>query len=81
MLGPAEKRLTVHFLRDDRAINIHWFLSLEDAHDRLDNWRREYNPARVHSSPLNNITQAQMIRALCKGENHGFSTALILGKR
>jgi putative transposase len=24
----------------DECLNIHWFLSLEDAQDKLDNWRR-----------------------------------------
>ncbi|EBW3196925.1 transposase, partial [Salmonella enterica subsp. enterica serovar Gaminara] len=28
----------------DECLNIHWFLSLEDAQEKLDNWRREYNP-------------------------------------
>ena len=27
----------------DECLNIHWFLSLEDAQDKLDNWRREYD--------------------------------------
>lgn len=27
----------------DECLNIHRFLSLEDAQDKLDNWRREYN--------------------------------------
>ncbi|MEC4065216.1 integrase core domain-containing protein, partial [Klebsiella pneumoniae] len=34
----------------DECLNIHWFLSLEDAQDKLDNWRREYNHERTHSS-------------------------------
>ncbi len=32
----------------DECLNIHWFLSLEDAQDKLDNWRREYNHERTH---------------------------------
>jgi putative transposase len=37
----------------DECLNFYWFLSLEDAQDKLDNWRREYNHERTHSS-LNN---------------------------
>ncbi|WP_316549390.1 integrase core domain-containing protein, partial [Klebsiella michiganensis] len=29
---------------------LRWLLSLEDAQDKLDNWRREYNHERTHSS-------------------------------
>ncbi len=42
------KRLPVRFQTDngslrDECLNIHWFLSLEDAQDKLDKWRREYS--------------------------------------
>ena len=43
----------------DECLNIHWFLSLEDAHDKLDNWRREYN----------DMTPAEFIRTLRKDED------------
>lgn len=46
----------------DECLNIHWFLSLEDAQDKLDNWRREYNHERTHSS-LNDMTPAEFIRS------------------
>ncbi|HBN5853797.1 MULTISPECIES: integrase core domain-containing protein, partial [Klebsiella pneumoniae complex] len=49
------------------CLNIHWFLSLEDAQDKLDNWRREYNHERTHSS-LNDMTPAEFIRSLRKDE-------------
>ncbi|EBC0450228.1 IS3 family transposase, partial [Salmonella enterica] len=39
----------------DECLNIHWFLSLEDAQEKTDNWRREYNHERMHSS-LNDMT-------------------------
>ncbi|EEP6392166.1 transposase, partial [Salmonella enterica subsp. enterica] len=52
----------------DECLNIHWFLSLEDAQNKLDNWRREYNRERTHSS-LNNLTPAEFIRSLQKGED------------
>lgn len=49
----------------DECLNIHWFLSLEDAQDKLDNWRWEYNHERTHSS-LNDMTPAEFIRSLRK---------------
>ncbi|HBW2290169.1 TPA: IS3 family transposase [Klebsiella pneumoniae] len=52
----------------DECLNIHWFLSLEDAQDKLDNWRREYNHERTHSS-LNDMTPAEFIRNLRKDED------------
>ena len=52
----------------DECLNIHWFLSLEDAQDKLDNWRREYNHERTHSS-LNDMTPAEFIRSLRKDED------------
>ena len=52
----------------DECLNIHWFLSLEDAQDKLDNWRREYNHERMHSS-LNDMTPAEFIRSLRKDED------------
>ncbi|EIN7487030.1 IS3 family transposase [Salmonella enterica subsp. enterica serovar Carno] len=52
----------------DGCLNIHWFLSLEDAQEKTDNWRREYNHERMHSS-LNDMTPAEFIRSLRKDED------------
>lgn len=52
----------------DECLNIHWFLSLDDAQDKLDNWRREYNHERTHSS-LNDMTPAEFIRSLQKDKD------------
>ena len=67
------KRLPVRIQTDngslrDECLNIHWFLSLKDAQDKLDNWRREYNHERTHSS-LNDMTPAEFIRSLRKDED------------
>jgi putative transposase len=49
------------------CLNASWFLSLADAGDRLEAWRREYNEERPHGS-LGNLTprafaeQAQQAR-------------------
>ena len=48
-------------------LNASWFLSVADARDRLEGWRREYNQERPHGS-LQNLTprafaeQAQQAR-------------------
>lgn len=63
----------------DECLNIHWFLSLADAQDKLGNLRREYDCERTHSS-LNDMTPAEFIRSLQKDEDLSFSIALILGQ-
>jgi putative transposase len=37
------------------CLNEHWFLSLDDARDKVEAWRREYNEQRPHSA-LGNTT-------------------------
>jgi putative transposase len=32
------------------CLNQHWFLSLEEAQDRVDDWRHDYNEHRPHSA-------------------------------
>lgn len=67
---PTDNPFTESFngsLRDE-CLNIHWFLSLEDAQEKLDNWRREYNHERTHSS-LNGMAPAEFIRSLRKDED------------
>ena len=34
----------------DECLNLHWFLSLEDARGKIEAWRTEYNCFRPHSS-------------------------------
>ncbi|WP_434058093.1 integrase core domain-containing protein [Enterobacter bugandensis] len=38
---------------------MHWFLSLENAQDKLDYWRREYNCERTQPS-LNDMTPVEL---------------------
>jgi putative transposase len=45
----------------DECLNMHWFLSLEDAYEKITNWVQEYNHYRPHSS-LNGKTPAQVVR-------------------
>lgn len=32
------------------SVNVHWFLSLDDARDKIELWRIDYNRFRPHSS-------------------------------
>lgn len=34
----------------DECLNTHWFLSLEDARQKIEHWRQDYNHFRPHSS-------------------------------
>ena len=37
----------------DECLNVNWFLSMDDAQDKIEAWRNEYNSFRPHSS-INN---------------------------
>jgi putative transposase len=39
----------------DECLNVNWFLSLEDAQEKIELWRQEYNHFRPHNS-LNDLT-------------------------
>ena len=32
------------------CLNAHWFLSLDDARQKMEEWRRDYNEVRPHSA-------------------------------
>lgn len=49
----------------DECLNVNWFLSLEDAAEKIDSWRHEYNEFRLHSS-LNNMTPLEYIENVLK---------------
>ena len=34
----------------DECLNVNWFLSMEDAREKIENWRKDYNGFRPHSS-------------------------------
>lgn len=51
----------------DECLNAHWFLSLEDAIEKVEAWRIEYNEYRPHSS-LNDLTPAEFIEQQQKGK-------------
>ena len=39
----------------DECLNEHWFMSLEEAREIIEDWRNEYNSFRPHSS-LDDLT-------------------------
>lgn len=43
----------------DECLNTNWFLSLQDAEEKIERWRIEYNEYRPHSS-LNGLTPSEM---------------------
>lgn len=45
----------------DECLNVHWFLSLEDAKMKAENWRQDYNFLRPHSG-LKNLTPIEFAR-------------------
>jgi len=45
----------------DECLNTNWFLSLDDAQEKIENWRQEYNEYRPHSS-LGDITPTEFIK-------------------
>ena len=78
---PTDNALVESFnasLRDE-CLNVHWFLSLEDAQEKIEHWRQEYNQYRPHSS-LNNQTPEEFIRSLQTGPDLWFILAPILGR-
>lgn len=52
----------------DECLNAHWFLSLEDAAEKIEAWRQEYNHYRTHSS-LNDLTPMEFIERWHREEN------------
>jgi len=42
----------------DECLNVNWFLSMEDAREKIEKWRRDYNEFRPHSS-LEDLTPRQ----------------------
>jgi len=50
----------------DECLNTNWFLSIEDAQEKLESWRRDYNDFRPHSS-LDNMTPADFARSQLVG--------------
>ena len=59
----------------DECLNTNWFLSLEDAREKIEEWRREYNEWRPHSS-LDNLTPSQYLKGKETRSEREFSPIL-----
>lgn len=53
----------------DECLNLHWFLSLEDAKQEIEIWRVDYNQERPHSS-LGRLTPAEFAGLHQQSEEH-----------
>ena len=43
-------RISVHLLPKTECLNTHCFLTLADAHKKLEDWRKDYNELRAHGT-------------------------------
>jgi putative transposase len=46
----------------DECLNVSWFMSLEDAREKIERWRMDYNEYRPHSGPTH-LTPAEFATA------------------
>jgi putative transposase len=44
----------------DECLNVHQFLSLDDARQKIETWRRDYNEERPHGS-LGDLTPNEFV--------------------
>lgn len=44
----------------NECLNINWFMSMEDAEQKIKDWRKDYNSFRQHSS-INDLTPEEMV--------------------
>lgn len=49
----------------DECLNVNWFLSMEDAREKIEKWRDEYNRFRPHSA-LEDLTPQQFVDKFTK---------------
>lgn len=57
----------------DECLNTHWFLSLDDACQKIENWRRDYNHFRPHSS-LGDLTPNAFFEHFTRSQHADFSS-------
>jgi transposase InsO family protein len=56
-------QLLVHFLHNAECLNVHWFMTLGDAREKLECWRRDYNEVRPHGALGNKAPISLLIPA------------------
>ena len=62
----------------DECLNIHWFLSLDDAREKIEAWRRDYNDFRPHSA-LDNLTPTEFVKKYLKKREFSNNLCLVFG--
>jgi putative transposase len=60
----------------DECLNMHWFLSRAEARVCIEQWRREYNEVRPHSS-IAYLTPAAFVRQNRSTPNPGRGEAAL----
>lgn len=55
----------------DECLNVNWFLSLDDARQKIERWRQDYNEFRPHTS-LGNLTPKEYADQLLQAGNLHF---------
>ena len=61
----------------DECLNVNWFLSIDDAREKIERWRIDYNEFRPHSS-LGGLTPSQFA-GLCSGDEQSLESLLMTG--
>ncbi len=51
----------------DECLNMHWFAGLDEARQVLEDWRRDYNTVRPHSSLADRVPAAYVQQLLGLG--------------
>lgn len=54
------------------CLNENWFLSISDAQEKVETWRKEYNNSRPHSS-LGNLTPREFVERHLSGQERSVS--------
>ena len=49
------------------CLNTHWFMSLDDARAKMEDWRRDYNEVRPHSAIGNKPPISLMLASAAHG--------------
>ena len=60
----------------DECLNVNWFLSLDDAYEKISAWTEEYNNFRPHSS-LNDLTPQQVVEKYLVDEQETLSLPVL----
>ena len=48
--GQSDRSDTFNSKFRAECLNAHWFMTLTDAREKLEDWRRDYNEVRPHSA-------------------------------